>query len=78
MKKIPGETDFPADENEMISDNHEKKFFLVVFIGGITYGELGAIRYLNKTNKNKKIIVLTTSIINTKKIFNSLSFEKKK
>ena len=78
LKKIPGETDFPADENEMISDNHEKKFFLVVFIGGITYGELGAIRYLNKTNKNKKIIVLTTSIINTKKIFNSLSFGKKK
>ena len=78
LKKIPGETDFPADENEMTSENNEKKFFLVVFIGGITYGELGAIRYLNKVNKNKKIIVLTTSLINRKKIFNSLSFEKKK
>ena len=61
---------------EAIQSN-EKKFFLVVFIGGITYGELGAIRYLNKTNKNRKFIVLTTSMINTKKIFNSLSFEKK-
>ena len=78
LKKIPGETDFPADENEMTSENNEKKIFLVVFIGGITYGELGAIRYLNKANKNKKIIVLTTSLINRKKIFNSLSFEKKK
>ena len=78
LKKIPGETDFPADESDMIAENNEKKFFLVVFIGGITYGELGAIRYLNKVNKNKKIIVLTTSIINTKKIFNSLSFKKKK
>ena len=77
LKKIPGETDFPLDENEMINESNEKKFFLVVFIGGITYGELGAIRYLNKTNKNRKFIVLTTSMINTKKIFNSLSFEKK-
>ena len=77
LKKIPGETDFPLDENEMINESNEKKFFLVIFIGGITYGELGAIRYLNKTNKNRKFIVLTTSMINTKKIFNSLSFEKK-
>jgi hypothetical protein len=75
LKKIPGETDFPLDESEIINDNNEKKFFLVVFIGGITYGELGAIRYLNKTNKNKKIIVLTTSMINSRKIFDALSFK---
>ncbi len=75
LKKIPGETDFPLDESEMINESNETKYFLVVFIGGITYGELGAIRYLNKVNKNKKIIVLTTSMINTKKIFNSLSLE---
>jgi hypothetical protein len=75
LKKIPGEADFPVDETEMVSENHEKKFFLVVFIGGITYGELGAIRYLNKKNKNKKIVVLTTSMINTKKIFNALSLK---
>ena len=78
LKKIPGETDFPQDESEMYNENNEKKYFLAVFIGGITYGELGAIRYLNKANKNKKIIVLTTSMINTKKIFNALSFGTKK
>ena len=60
----------------MTNENNEKKYFLVVFIGGITYGELGAIRYLNKSFKNKKIIVLTTSMINSKKIFNLLSFGK--
>ena len=74
LKKIPGETDFPSDEYNMLADNNEKKYYLVVFIGGITYGELGAIRYLNKNNKNKKIVVLTTSMINSKKIFNALSF----
>lgn len=76
LKKIPGESDFPSDESEMTNENNEKKYFLVVFIGGITYGELGAIRYLNKSFKNKKIIVLTTSMINSKKIFNLLSFGK--
>ena len=73
IKKIPGETNFPLDESEIINDNNEVKYFLVVFIGGITYGELAAIRYLNKTFQNKKFVVLTTSMINYKNIFDSLS-----
>ena len=48
------------------------QIILVVYIGGITYGELSAIRYLNSKMKNKKIIILTTGMINYKKIFNSL------
>ena len=72
-KKIPGETNFPLDESELLNDNQEIKYFLVVFIGGITYGELAAIRYLNKFYKNKKFFVLTTSMINYKNIFDSLS-----
>ena len=73
VKKIPGETNFPLDENEIINDSNDIKYFLVVFIGGITYGELAAIRYLNKTFQNKKFVVLTTSMINYKNIFDSLS-----
>ena len=73
IKKIPGETNFPLDESEIINDNNEVKYFLVIFIGGITYGELAAIRYLNKTFQNKKFVVLTTSMINYKNIFDSLS-----
>ena len=72
LKKIPGDTDFPADETEISNNSGEKQFFLVVFIGGITYGELAAIRYLNKTLVNKKFIVLTTGMINYKNIFDSL------
>ena len=76
LKKLPGETDFPINESEIINnEKNERKYFLAVFIGGITYGELAAIRYLNKINKNKKIIVLTTSMINTNKIFKALSFK---
>ena len=58
----------------MINNNNKDiQYFLVVFIGGITYGELAAIRYLNNTYKNKKFVVLTTSMINYKNIFDSLS-----
>lgn len=67
--KLSGEYDFPKNEKNNLS---EKKIFLVVFVGGITYGELGAIRYLNSKSKNNKFIVITTSMINHKKIFNSL------
>ena len=72
LKKIPGETNFPSDETDIFSTSVDKQFILLVFIGGITYGELAAIRYLNKKNINKKFIVITTGIINSKKIFNSL------
>ena len=74
IKKIPGEINFPGDESEITNNDYKDiKYFLVVFIGGITYGELAAIRYLNKAYKNKKFIVLTTSMINYKNIFDSLS-----
>ena len=75
LYKLPGEYDYPKDEKKLIEDNNNK-IFLVVFIGGITYGELGAIRYLNNKMKNRKIIVLTTGMINYKKIFNSLRMGK--
>ena len=73
LGRLPGEFNFPEDETSIINnDIRNKKYILLVFIGGITYGELAAIRYLNKTNEDKKFIVLTTCMINNKKIFNSL------
>ena len=79
IKKISNEFKFPDDENKIININKkEKDFILLIFIGGITYGELAAIRYLNNSLKNKKFIVLTTGMINSKKIFNSLRLGKYK
>jgi len=37
---------------------------LIYYIGGVTYGEIAAIRFLNKLFKDKKFIIATTSIIN--------------
>ena len=73
IKKIANEFDFPEDESQIIDNNNkDKKFILLVFIGGITYGELASIRYLNKTSDDKKFIVLTTNMINSRKILNSM------
>ena len=72
LKELPGEMEIPNEETEIISQKTEKQFILLVFIGGITYGELAGIRYLNKKIRNKKFIILTTNIINTKKMFDSL------
>ena len=72
LYKLPGEYNFPKDEIEIVKESKDIKYFLLVFIGGITYGELSAVRYLNKKLKNKKFIIMTTGMINNKKIFNSL------
>ena len=72
LKDIPGEVEYPNEETEMISQKTEKQFILLVFIGGLTYGELAGIRYLNKKLRNKKFIILTTNMINSKKMFDSL------
>ena len=71
---LPGEYFFSKNENEIINPD-EKKFILLVFIGGITYGEIAAIRFLNENMQFHKFIILTTSIINTKKFFESISLK---
>ena len=57
---------------------------LIVFIGGVTYTEIEAIRVLNRVFKDEylkgkrkktQFIILTTSILNSKKILNNLGKE---
>jgi len=42
----------------------KKKKILVYFIGGITYAEMAAIRFLQNLYPKYKFIIATTSIIN--------------
>ena len=71
---LPGESYFGKSDQEILSVK-EKKFILLVYIGGITYGEIAAIRYLNENMEFYKFIILTTGIISTKKFFQSLSLQ---
>ena len=72
LNDLPGETFFPDNEKDILNIK-EKSFILLVFIGGITYGEIACIRYLNKELKNVKFIILTTHIITNKRLIDSLS-----
>jgi hypothetical protein len=72
LKELSPDFSYPPDENEIISNKTDKQFILLVFIGGITYGELAGIRYLNNKLRNKKFIVITTNIINYKRIFDQM------
>ena len=78
MKKLPGATYYPNNEKEILRTTlakKEKNFIFLIFIGGITYAEIEGIRFLNQINKDFKFIIITTSIINPKKIFDSLEPE---
>ena len=73
LKELPGGDYYiPPEETEVISPKTDNQFILLVFVGGITYGELAGIRFLNKKMRNKKFIILTTNMINRKKMINSL------
>ena len=72
LDDLPGETYCPENENRILNPIG-KNFILLVFIGGITYSEIGAIRSLNKKINNIKFIILTTHIITTKRFFQSIS-----
>jgi hypothetical protein len=69
IKKLPGEFDYPQSEKDITNPKNKSQginsvnFILVVFIGGITYSEISAIRYLNKSLKG--IIYLFKQIINS-------------
>lgn len=84
LQLIPGETSFPNNESEIANPKEELNTIFLVFLGGITYTEIEGIRYLNRKYKQfydksdrenktrKQFIIITTHILNRKKLLNSL------
>ena len=72
LNELPGEYYYPNDEKEILNPK-SKSFILLVFVGGITYGEIAALRYLNSINQKIKFIIMTTHIITNKRFFESVS-----
>ena len=73
LKILPGPSEFPPNESDFFSNKNvpvgqaldsKKSKVLVYYIGGITYGEIAAIRFLNKLFSDRKFIIATTQIIN--------------
>ena len=72
LNKIPGESFYPDDESCIINPKYNSNIILLVFIGGISYSEIACIRYLNKEFPKMRFIILTTCVINAKRIFDTL------
>ena len=82
LKKMPGATNYPTDESFISNPEKDKNIIFIVFVGGVTYTEIEGIRFLNrkfneeyknkKRKKSTQFIILTTGILNSKKIFGNL------
>jgi len=73
LNKFPGDFTYPSEEYEVVYPKYEINYILLVFVGGITYSELAAIRYLNKHSRKYKFIIISDCMINYKKIFDGLN-----
>ncbi|EAR90155.2 Sec1 family protein (macronuclear) [Tetrahymena thermophila SB210] len=67
--KTLGNYFMPKDVNPKAGlKTNQKKLVVVYFIGGVSYGEVAALRLLGKLHY-KEIVICTTNIINSKSIF---------
>ena len=64
LKLLPGAEIKPDNEAEFFKETQRKKKILVYYVGGVTFAEIAALRFLNKIFPDKKFVVATTSIIN--------------
>merc|ERR1712146_376626 len=73
----------PAQELAQPLDNQnesgavgEPSVVLVCFLGGVTYGEIAALRRLSKLEEGRRqFLVVTTEFVSAKKLFESLRCE---
>lgn len=77
LKSLPGAiTEYiqPSNENHFSRRSSSKrKTGLIVFIGGCTYTEIAAIRFLSAYSENRDFLILTTNITNGNKLIDSLN-----
>ena len=78
---MPGATYCPENETVISNPKNEKNIMFIIFIGGVTYTEIEAIRFLNRKfneeslqgkRKKTQFIILTTSILNSRRILENL------
>jgi len=76
MNLVPGDNFYPDNEAEFfnsgLNTRPEKKKILLFFLGGITFAEIGAIRFMNQDEKNTRyrFVIATTAIINGNRAVN--------
>ena len=79
FKTLPGpifeETQLPVGEERAAAQQQDKKqIVLVFFVGGVTYAEIAALRFLTMLSDGKReYIIGTTSILNGNTLLEGLS-----
>ena len=78
IKNLGTDYDFPSDEKEVMYPTKNINYILLVYTGGITYSEIEAVRYLNKSPdfEKYKFLIITTNIINGKDFFDEIKSDK--
>lgn len=59
-------------EQEVAVEETEKRNVLIVFIGGLTFLEVSAIRLLQRMNPSLQILFLATNTVNEKSVIDRL------
>ena len=77
LKYVTPNFRYPHNEAELFQQKGSysssgKKVIMVFYIGGVTYAEISAIRFLNKLHKDKVFCIAATQIINYKKCLDQL------
>jgi len=61
-----------AERELFESDSATKKRILIYFVGGVTYAEIAAVRFLNGLHPDYKFMVATTCVLNGNKAIQSM------
>jgi len=76
LRYVTSKYKYPQNELEFFekkgSYSTGKKIVMVFYVGGCTYAEISAIRFLNQLHTDKLFVVATTQILNYKKCINQL------
>ena len=59
-------------EQEVVAEETEKRNVLIVFIGGLTFLEVSAIRLLQRMNPSLQILFLATNMVNEKSVIDGV------
>ena len=74
LKNLGLDFEYPLDEKQVMFPTKKVNYILLVYTGGITYSEIEAVRYLNKSPEYSKykFLIITTNIINGKSFFDEI------
>ncbi|KAG1774000.1 Sec1-like protein [Suillus placidus] len=74
VQKVPASTDSTASSVASLMRPHEQTTTTAVFfLGGCTYTEIAALRWVSRQNKGRKFLVVTTGIVSGNSLIDSIA-----